>query len=327
MSIVVLDGPDGTGKTTLAKRLLELRPGKYLHQGYKFKDNIFLYHTGALRLATLWSNDNLVILDRLWLSECLYARAFRGGTPWPHEGRFIERVLLKHAAMTVVCLPNENHVVEFDRLKSKRREEFTETLTVDKLFSDTYGGRHVRLARDYAEETMDNGGLNAWPDVLSYKIGDNLDKFCAKVFDKLDELLFSQFQPALDPRETNILGHAGLAKFLFVGDVSNSKYKNPGWPFYEYGNCSLHLTKTLSKLNFDEHLGLWVNINELNGINLVDLLLKKYDLVPIVFGNYARDTFKNLNKDYHLVSHPQFARRFHANDNYYVDQLGEILCR
>tara|TARA_R100000084_G_scaffold83769_1_gene39275 strand:+ start:382 stop:570 length:189 start_codon:yes stop_codon:yes gene_type:complete len=50
--IIVLDGPDAVGKTTLAKKIQERVPNtRYMHLTYRWKDKIFDYHTGAIHLA------------------------------------------------------------------------------------------------------------------------------------------------------------------------------------------------------------------------------------------------------------------------------------
>ncbi len=50
--IIVLDGPDAVGKTTLAEAFLKKYPDtKYLHLIYRWQDKIFDYHTAAMKLA------------------------------------------------------------------------------------------------------------------------------------------------------------------------------------------------------------------------------------------------------------------------------------
>ena len=51
--IIVLDGPDAAGKTTLAEHLIEMNQGNgvILHATYRFKDKIPIYHGVLLRKA------------------------------------------------------------------------------------------------------------------------------------------------------------------------------------------------------------------------------------------------------------------------------------
>ena len=79
MQIIVLDGPDAVGKTTLANKIVEMYPNtKYLHLTYRFKDKIFDYHTAAIRLASKWAKTHNVIIDRWWPTEAWYATVYRG---------------------------------------------------------------------------------------------------------------------------------------------------------------------------------------------------------------------------------------------------------
>lgn len=103
--IILLEGPDGSGKTTLANRLIEKYGGVYIHAEYRFKNKMPLYHAAILRKAWKLSRNQLVIIDRLHISEMIYAKVFRGGSPWLWMTKTFNMVLDMMGACTVLCVP------------------------------------------------------------------------------------------------------------------------------------------------------------------------------------------------------------------------------
>ena len=49
--IIVLDGPDCCGKTTLANDLIMNHGARYVHATYRFGKTMFAYHTAVMRKA------------------------------------------------------------------------------------------------------------------------------------------------------------------------------------------------------------------------------------------------------------------------------------
>lgn len=107
--IIVLEGADGTGKTTLANLFQNLFPGsKYIHAtGSRELDCRMLeYHMGILSEAyNFIQKTNLpVIIDRLWLSEAIYAEVFRSGSRYPQEAKIIDKFIEMIGGINIICL-------------------------------------------------------------------------------------------------------------------------------------------------------------------------------------------------------------------------------
>jgi hypothetical protein len=124
--IIVIEGPDGVGKTTLSQALCKYIDAKYVHLTYRFKDRMHLYHGAALSYALKVSKRQPVVIDRWWPTEVAYANAYRGGTKWPLLHRQLERAALRHGVSYVFCLPKDRgrYLEHFNVLKGKREEMY-----------------------------------------------------------------------------------------------------------------------------------------------------------------------------------------------------------
>lgn len=126
--IVILDGPDAAGKTTLAEKLIEMNHdnGIILHATYRFKNKIPVYHGALLRKAYRLSKKKLVILDRLHISEYIYAKVFRGGTKWSWQLPVFNQICKELNIPIIICIPSsvERGIEWFEQTKNIRYEMF-----------------------------------------------------------------------------------------------------------------------------------------------------------------------------------------------------------
>ena len=126
--VVLVDGPDAAGKTTLAEKLIEMNYGNgiILHATYRFKDKIPVYHGAILRKAIRLSKKTLVIIDRLHISEYIYAKVFRGGTKWPWQLPVFNQICKSLHIPIIICVPSslEQGIEWFAKTKQERCEMF-----------------------------------------------------------------------------------------------------------------------------------------------------------------------------------------------------------
>jgi thymidylate kinase len=112
--IIILEGPDGAGKSTLAEKLRAIiskstasmvhmvKHGPY--SGLNSEQLCKLYFRAMSPALTF---DDTLIMDRSWLSEPIYADAYRGGNSrvdMPRR-RMLERIALARGAVVVLCQP------------------------------------------------------------------------------------------------------------------------------------------------------------------------------------------------------------------------------
>ncbi len=203
--IIVLDGPDGTGKSTLAQKFVTDHGAKLFHQTYRFKKCIPAYHEAMVRRAEkVVEQGGLAVLDRLWITEAVYAAVFRGGTTWPQYTYDMAARIKELGGVTVLCLAQNID----ECIKAKHERDATDEQSLDRervvnngksydneqlrelhlRFKDLWRGNMWTEGPDYASMLTRTGGVNEELDYLRYVIqedGVDLDKFAKQVLKRL----------------------------------------------------------------------------------------------------------------------------------------------
>jgi len=110
--IIILEGPDGAGKTTLAETLRQKLQGNKLvhivkHGPYKDLEPEHLCKIYFRGMTPALTHDDIVIMDRSWLSEPIYGSVYRDGAnrmDKPRQ-RMLERAALSRGVVVINCLP------------------------------------------------------------------------------------------------------------------------------------------------------------------------------------------------------------------------------
>lgn len=137
VGLVVLDGPDASGKTTLANTLAEKYDGEVIHFTWneELEKNMDTYMMGTLLHAITLSKEKLVIIDRLWMSELVYSEVFRGGTKYDALHWDIRNLLNDINATQVICLPGLDDWQEnYWSMCGEREEMYGEDSRMLKVF-------------------------------------------------------------------------------------------------------------------------------------------------------------------------------------------------
>lgn len=293
--LVILEGPDGAGKTTLAKRVADDLDARYVHlpQLPHVKQGLFRVYVEAMLPALL--GYQAVVMDRCWLSEQPYGQVYR-----PTEGqrvdyldtRMLERLAMRCAATVIHCRPPLEAC-----LASYRSRKGEEMLKSEAQLAEVYAL--------YGKVTTDLPSVH-------YDYTDPVSKD------------FSGFpHPQLTRPHCTYWASAGSldAKVLLVGDsFAEPKNEDPlyQWPFASHSEagCSRWLTRLLHEARVQENQLLWVNADQVEALTALS-----QGRQVVALGKVAGDALSARGIPHRSVSHPQYHKRFGNSKPYPLIQL------
>jgi thymidylate kinase len=127
--IVILEGADGTGKTTLAEALVD-EGYAYIHCTYNAQliGHMTGYFIGVLSSAIHIARDRPVVIDRWRMSELVYGNVFRAGPENPYATDFLFQMADDARVHYAFCHPKAKnrglYLKEFEKLKAERKEMY-----------------------------------------------------------------------------------------------------------------------------------------------------------------------------------------------------------
>ncbi len=121
--LVILDGPDGGGKTTLAKSLGS--PIIHFGREHTFDDYANIISKPGRPLDT--------IFDRCWASAAIYEAIEVGTDRFLTTYRKLERFAVRHSAVFVLCLPPEE-VCMANWAARPEQEKFSDQVLVRQFY-------------------------------------------------------------------------------------------------------------------------------------------------------------------------------------------------
>lgn len=155
---IIIEGPDGAGKTTLAKQLCSEAGYAYRHEGPPPASATALQHYAGI-LASL---TEPTLLDRFHLGELVYGPVVRGGSGLsPDAMGQLHQTLFELNVQVILCLPPFN-VAWANWLN--RRKLGHEFLTDPSLFCASYLGfsnlkSEADIIYDYTRDVVDIDGF------------------------------------------------------------------------------------------------------------------------------------------------------------------------
>lgn len=176
--IILLEGPDSTGKTTLCNKLIEYFTSNKKSVMYKHNvkdDNTPFGITKQLRLFDFskWNNFNLIV-DRSSWSNVVYQTIFS-------DGYQMDLNCLKefnsYFDKIIVTLPKDKqrYIDKFNEMKNSRHEEYCEMSKVYDRYEDLLNGKI------YPELTFNKEVIRY--DMFDHPI-DDLDKYVKQIIEE-----------------------------------------------------------------------------------------------------------------------------------------------
>lgn len=299
-AITIFEGPDGAGKSTMAQEFAKVTGALYIHHGpYKqVGDGLSRIFVESMLPALLGYQD--VVLDRCWVSEPIYAGAYRDGKDrvGKERSRLLDRLAMRCGAVVVKCLPPWAHV----------KSCFNGRL------GDEYLDNEGQLLQVYGEYQRDlNTHLHEVEYDYTHYLGRQLSLVAMTSLRPMVEM-----QRFKNPVHDSIVKSSGnwLAKVVIVGENFGEHKNNDPMhqsPFGSFsGNgCSLWLARHLDEADISEQSLLWINADEIERVP--DFVSWHEGKRFIALGEKAYNTLiKSGARDVVTIPHPQYWKRFHA---------------
>lgn len=322
MSTIILEGPDGAGKSTLAEHLLR---GLCLgwtreHHGLYPKDTgeqlLHRYTTSILK--------GRVLLDRCFMSEFAYGTVMRGQDRLGPQGhRLLSRLCASRGVTEVICLPS------FDEVRKNWLEKRKEKFDPVKGTGD-YIDAESKLHRVYHLYEM----MTANQDRV-VQINYQVLPLKEQGFHIVTKMYLQKTLPGY------CLG-SPMARYLIVGEQANRKRSDFDLPFYQLTGTSLYLNECLRDARAKEFDLAFVNAVKWSGV-VTDKhrhrrrhegennLKAVVDRLPrfataIALGEVAARVCQNQGIPYVKLPHPSYWKRFHFNKTKkYIKMLKEVI--
>jgi len=198
--IIILDGPDNTGKSTLAKFLKKYCDAHIIHSTWspELEERMYDYIIETFYQAMEISTRQLVIVDRSWLSDLVYGDVFRDGeTQKRHEMHNRIRLLMMSAhRVNILCLPydRDKYIATLPTMDYTGDEPYRDMNDIYNAYQSLYVGERYYYKWKHSSKTVERiipgGGLivNTNQMLYDYTLYDNPDKmehFSKKVLRKL----------------------------------------------------------------------------------------------------------------------------------------------
>lgn len=270
--IIVIEGADGAGKTTLAHALMEALPpgvGEYIHATRP--DDQWSYATGLIDEAVAaHRRGKTVIMDRLWISDNIYS--------WinPHYSRSgihvrrQESVLNRYGAFYIMCCPHPRQLItEYKQLSRTRTEMFGDKiegmqLVMQRYYDLWHGGPVPQGFGDRPEQYTDQ--LSVLSPMKSRPLSYLYDRFTSSKPHNWAKMLLQfismQVEPFLkaDVASTftrgdewmNLSGSLLTARALFVNNMENDYLRPLWWPLYDRHKEGEFFSKSLHRVGIPE---------------------------------------------------------------------------
>ena len=160
--VTIFEGPDGSGKTTLAKWYAEKTRAVYVHCGPvpDFDGKMLQqYYLDAMEPALRGRRP--VVMDRCWVSEPIYGCAFRGGLDRLGAAKRValEMTAAARDAVVVLCRPPLETCLTSWRARHADGDEYVTAEAIMTAIWQAYGDIYITglpvVNYDYTRDNRD----------------------------------------------------------------------------------------------------------------------------------------------------------------------------
>ena len=306
--VIILEGPDGGGKTTLA-RSLEKLGWIYKHEGPPPAGRDQVAHYLEILNDSIESPHNTVH-DRLWLGERIYGRIARNNDTLGELGqKLFMRLHNSKQIHQFLCMPGITTAMANYEAKINDPHDYLKSVDkFEKVYNSYLMWFHVHGS---SGDIYDYHHSSIVMDVLGREFYQN-------------------------PLPRGSVGHP-YAEYLFIGDKPN--HPTIDVPFHAKNGSSGYFNEALRLVGIpEENIAISNARDPFNHPHNALVLLNSLPVIKEVFlmGGVAQDWWKNsenlflyprLNRlKIHHMEHPSYLKRFHGNNpRLMAEKIGELI--
>lgn len=162
--LLILEGADCSGKTTLANAIVDFC-GKdncdYMHSTwFKGMDVLSHHRQNLTRAIHSLTKRDIVIIDRHWISECVYGSEYRDGCSYNPREHELHRKIEELGGQYILCIPDRD--VQLQRHRERKEQDgemFSDISGVIDRYRNLWYGKNIELSdRDHAVNIMTRTG-------------------------------------------------------------------------------------------------------------------------------------------------------------------------
>ena len=300
--MLMVEGPDGTGKTTLVEQLVKRGYRRHHHHHRDFDPQLtaFAYYTKLLLAA----RDEKTVFDRLYPSEYVYGPVMRGSRRITLEQlRLLNRLFFSLGGHVIFCDTDSRAILR--NWQTRQGQEYLDGQ--QKLRDVVIGYRQLSTEEFTAYNQTVYDYQSEFGQWFINEIRGREVPYCS-VGTKL---------PA------GVIG-SPLNKFLFVGERSSEEID---LAFYSDRQSAHFLNECLWDAGYKEHELAFTNALTpgVTQRNIYAIWQVKPDQVVITLGKVAAQTAVDQAVPHLEAPHPQYIKRFHLKErSNYVELLNRF---
>lgn len=288
---IIIEGPDGAGKTTLARQLCHDLRMAYHHEGPPPVSTSVLHHYAAL----LANTKRPTVFDRFHLGELVYGPLLRGVSGLnPTDIRLMNRLVRGNGIAVIICLPEWGTCLERTRQRDEFIKDETKLKEAHRLWCTMVD------AFDHVNTQVLNDGEGCDPAV--------------RVYDALPDGVIGSPSARL-----LLIGEQPNSRTLdlpFFGTARSSGFLNERLQDAGISEGDIAVTNALTLEGQARDLG-WI-ISQMPQLKVV------VPLGRVALGQLEQQDVPDF-VDISPVPHPQYWKRFHASDAVgYVKRLIDV---
>jgi hypothetical protein len=300
--LLILEGPDCGGKTTLAETLEREHGYRRVHMGPPGPQHPYEQYMEALADAAIRQKQGIdtrpVVFDRLHLGERVYGPQLRGEDKLGAAlTRQLDRVIMGLNGAIVYCRTDTETTLEIWRDRNAKGLELVKNEGQMRAIIDRYDA----IMAEQASTKLRHDWQTQWTAGALLEVS-------------------QREQRNVGPG----IGHWTEGVTLLIGERINREFRGSiDWPFTGIGASSLWLTEQLISWGVSENDLYWVNAKSPLGDDLDPSFIEKLRPKKIIaLGNLAEGWCRFVAKcQFSTVEHPQFWKRFRHKEPYPLKEL------